>query len=180
MNARTLATVLLKVWGVILLVNGAIGLVNVLPMAMSSHAGDLRLPMMSAATGALVTVIAGAAVLVGASAIARAIGLNEPGTGDATPAHHDSRELQSLAFGAVAIYLAIGALRDLATIAYTLLRQPAWDQTGALAYLLADRQSDLAGAGVQLVAAAILFVTRSMLAAAWDRARPMQASARDE
>lgn len=180
LQPREIATVLLKVWGVILLVNGAQGVLGVLPMAMSSNAADLRLPMMSAATAAIVTLVAGAAVLLGAAAIARWIGANGSASADATPGRYTVRDLQSLAFGAIGVYLAIGALREIATIVYTLMRQPAWDETGALTYLFADRKADLAGAAVQLIAATLLLVTRSMLAAAWDRRRPMQVSDRNE
>ncbi|HYK03119.1 MAG TPA: hypothetical protein VE974_15270 [Thermoanaerobaculia bacterium] len=177
MTVRTLGILLLKLWGLISLLGGLISLASfALLLAVAPDTGDPgmnRYMHMTTALGAVVVVAFGTILLLGAR---RIVSIIYPGTdadAAAVPERYTPAELQSVAFGAVGAYLAISALRDIAELVYTIARQPDWDTTGQLTYMMERRQEDLAGAAVQLVLAVVLLFSRSALASAWSRARPM-------
>jgi hypothetical protein len=177
MTIRALGVLLLKLWGVISFAGGLISLVNLgLLLAAASGVGDAgmnRYVHLTTALNAVVMVAFGAILLFGARPIMRVIHPEADSEAEAVPGRYTLGELQSVAFGAVGAYLAISALRDIAELVYAIARQPDWDTTGDLRYLLAQRQEDLAGAAVQLVFAVVLLFSRSTLASAWSRLRPM-------
>ena len=173
MRARDIGAALLKIWGVILLVRGVLTLVSLLPMAFSPMDENLQFALRGNGLNGIVALVAGVALLVSADAILRLIGVGDETEADVLPGRYSAAELQSLVFGGLGVYFAIGALRDIATLVYTILRKPEWDSTNAMPYLFQHAQNDLVGAAVQLIAAIILLVNRRMLATAWHRMRPM-------
>jgi hypothetical protein len=179
MTIRTLGILLLKLWGFISFMGGLISLVSfALLLATAPDGGDPgmnRYMHLTTALSAVVRIAFGAILLFGARGIMSVIYPDADSEAAAVPDRYTLVDLQSVAFGAVGAYLAISALRDIAELAYTIARQPDWDATGQLTYVMERRQEDLAGAAVQLLLAVVLLFSRSTLASAWSRLRPMKA-----
>lgn len=177
MTIRTLGILLLKLWGLFSLVGGLISLAGLaLLMAAASGTGDPgmnRYMHLTTALSAVVSLAFGAILLFGAGSIMRMIYPDADPEAAGGFDRYTPAELQSVAFGAVGAYLAISALRNIAELVYAIARQPDWDTTGQLTLLMEQRQEELAGAVVQLILAVVLLFSRSALASAWSRLRPM-------
>lgn len=176
MTPRTVGILLLKLWGLICLVEGFVAILGtgVLPFAphVAAEPGFDRYVLLTAALGGIVNLALGVGLLTGAQWLVAIIDSNAR-TSEDVAGRYSLAELQSLLFGAVGVYFAVSALRDIGTLVYAIARQPAWDSTGRWAYLLEGRQEQLAGAAVQFVVAVVLMISRSTLASWWSRVRPM-------
>jgi hypothetical protein len=171
---RSLAIVLLKVWGVLWIVSGCSALLQQAAFfAMPGDASMQRLVWVGGLLGVVTSFAGGAVLLFGAEWIVDRIGLREGGADAAAP-RYTLPELQSIVFGALAVYFIISALRELGTLVYAILRQPLRNPPGDFGWMPIDRQPELAGALTQLVAALVLLFARSRLASLWARIRPMQ------
>jgi hypothetical protein len=173
MPMRALAVVLLKVWGVLWIVGGCAALLQQAAFfAMPGDASMQRMVWVGGLLGVVTSFAGGAVLLFGAEWIADRIGLREGGADAAAP-RYTLPELQSIVFGALAVYFAVSALRNIGALAYAILQQPLPNASGPFGPRLLDRQPELAGAVTQLVAAVVLLFTRSRLASLWARVRPM-------
>lgn len=177
MTIRTLGILLLKLWGLLSFVGGLISLVSLaLLVAAAPETGDAgmnRYMHLTTALSAVVSLAFGAILLFGAGSIVRMIYPDADSEAAGGFDRYTLADLQSVAFGAVGAYLAISALRNIAELVYAIARQPDWDTTGQLTLVLEQRQEELAGAAVQLLFAVVLLFSRSALASAWSRLRPM-------
>ena len=179
MTVRSLGVLLLRLWGLWWVVGGCARLLNlaVIPFVPAEMAqpGMQRVFLLSTGLGAATSLLFGTALLVGAERIMHVIGygsdeeLHVRGDVDTT------RNLQSVAFGALGVYLAILALSEIARLVYTIARLPKWDQARELGSVVAQNQEALAGAAAQLIFAVALLVNRNALASLWARVHPMRA-----
>ena len=173
MTIRATGILLLKVWGVVSLVAGLIGLLNTALLffvRQPTSSDGMRSVLLINGSGAAVSLALGAVLLFGARRIIALIVAEEDAT-VLVPDGYNLVELQSVVFGGVGVFLAISALRNVAELVYAIVRRPAWDSTGQFAYLIQRNHQELAGAAVQLAFAAALLLNRSALASAWSHAR---------
>ena len=174
MSVRSLGVLLLKVWGVIWVVSGLDTIVSLIGLAFNlpeTAVPDQRYVVMSAGLSPLMTFVFGLLLVVLPE---RVIALIVPNDVDAQQIRAESYSLaewQATAFGAVAVFFLISALRDIGTLVYSIARTTSWDQVGNLTEVFRNQQSELAGAAIQLVAAAVLLVKRSFFAQTWLRLR---------
>ncbi|MDQ3282052.1 MAG: hypothetical protein M3Q69_11635 [Acidobacteriota bacterium] len=180
MTVRTLGVLLLKLWGVLRLVDGftgvlGLGLAAFLPAEMSQP-GMRRYVLLSGGLTLVVNLAIGALLLTGAERIMAMIGVRDDEPLAVTPDTYSARDLQSVVFGGIGVYLAIVSVSSILQIVYRIARQPAWNGAQQLQFLLARDQEQLAGAAAALVCAVILLVNRSALAGLWARVHPMGAA----
>ena len=172
MNARSLATVALKTWGVMLVVSAVASLPATLLMASASpgidaQAGVIRTSQIASILHVVVEALLGGATVTWAGRISAAILPDTPALRlDVTAA-----ELQPLAFALVGIVLLVRGLQDSAGAAYAVLSRPAFAETDTLSYLWAREGQALVKALVQIVAGAFLVFGRNALARGWSRLR---------
>lgn len=176
MTPRTLAILLLKLWGVISLVSGLTASLNstlLFTVMLGDEEWSGRFLAMTHALRAVTQVALGAALLIAAPRLASWIDPgSEEGSGEAEP--FTLEQLQMVAFGALGVFFLVGAVRDIAELVYAIIRHPVWDERGSLVAVFDARQADLAGAVVQLVASVVLLFDRAALASTWARLRPMK------
>ena len=180
MHIRSVAILLLKLWGLYSLVNGAFGIVHaLLPLVSGISSADpmSRYVLLNSGLGAILNLVLGTFLLLAPERIVDLI-LPEPESGvdsaGAAPPRYELHELQALLFGAAGAYLAILALGDIGQLVYAIARQPPWDQGGQFAFTLQQQQEELAGAAVHLVFAVVLLANRRALAGVWSRVHPMK------
>jgi hypothetical protein len=164
----------LKLWGLVSLVNGIIGILNAgLSTASPAPTGAAmhRYVLMTTALGAVLSIVLGAVLLLAASRILTLLGVADDDSASAPLRSYGPAQLQGLVFGGVGVYLAIAALRNIGELVFAIVRLREWASTGQLNYLLETRQEALAGAAVQLVAAVVLLFNRSALASVWSSVR---------
>lgn len=153
MTNRSVAALALKIWGVMWLVDAAMSLVNTALQFVFQEFGDrslwmyaIRMNTVSWAVGLLI----GLVLVRRGEAIARALFPKE----ESVALDLDAPKLQAIGFSIVAVYLAIGGLRDLATGLYPLLARRTNE---TLRNALPASNEHFVGALVQLAAAVALF-----------------------
>lgn len=176
MSARTFAAVLMKVWGVFWLVSSVIGFANVIvefftrPFA-ASDPGMQQFSLFSSAATTMVTFGAALVLIRFGDLVAGAI----IRTGeDGLLLGLSASQMEAVLFGTLGAYLTVSGFRQAAVLAYELLRRSSWDQPGKLEYIWQNRQGELVGSVVQLIAGSALVLGRKGLAEAWKRVHPME------
>ena len=176
MNVRVLAILLLRLWGLVSLVRAVTMIVSALFMLMPSSQMDeqsLRYALMTYGLSAVVQLALGTVLLLAAPRIAGLL-VADADDGDAKLAPPDNfTQLQAVLFGALGVFFAIAALREIAELGYAIVRHPVWDDRGSFGPVFSQKQEAFAGAVVQLIAAAALLINRMALAGAWSRIHPM-------
>ena len=175
MSIRDLGVLLLKLWGLVCLVSGAVAALQLLLPSPGEEGLD-RFTWMIGGLGAVTSIALGAVLLISAEGIVSFILPREVREEGAVATTYTAAEWQSLVFGGVGAYFAVDALRDIARLSYTLARGPKWDPSGAYEYALRGYGGELAGAVVQLIAAVVVLAGRRGLAAIWARVHPMGSS----
>ena len=178
MNAKVLASVALKVWGITRVVGALASLPGAVIMATASSATDAQAGLnwviqMGFTLNLLVQALVGAAVIVWAGRITDAI------VADPDAAIHvkaNAHELQALGFALVGVFVLVQGLQNTAGAAYVLFSRPRFDATGALSYLWARQDQAIVQALVQIVAGVLLVFGRTTLARGWSRLRGQPAN----
>jgi hypothetical protein len=175
MSLRSLGVLLLRLWGFYLLVGVVTGGVSLAVTIMHPSSGiDQSLSgfvFMSNGAALVVRALVAIGLLVGAERIVDVLQIANSGNEPRNP--FSLADLQSMAFGAVGVYLAITALGEIATLVWIIARHPAWDESRSFAYVFDKEQERLVGATVRMVLAVILLIRRSAWASLWYRLRPM-------
>jgi len=171
-NGRSLATVALKTWGIVLVVGAIASLPATVLMASASpgleaQAGLVRASQVSGILNVVVQALIGGALLSSASRISNAILPDTPPLNLTVT----TGELQTLAFALVGIVMLVDGLREVAAAAYLLTSQPAFDESSGLSYLWARQGQSIVRGLVQIVAGAFLVFGRNTLARGWSRLR---------
>jgi len=172
MNGRSLATVGLKTWGIVLVVSAIGSLPATLLMAtvspgIDAQAGIIRASQVGSILNAVVHALIGGAVVVFAGRISDAI------LPDTPPLHLSvtTGELQTLAFALVGVVVLVDGLREVAAAAYVLLNKPRSDQGDSLSYLWVRQRESIVRAVVQTSAGVLLVFGRNVLARGWSHLR---------
>jgi len=172
MNARTLAELALKIWGVTLVVRALASLPVTLLMAVGGAGSDpqanfMRITQIASVLGVVIQGAVGTAVLVWADRITDLI------ESDTAPIQIDADidELQVLGFALVGVFILVGGLQNVASAAYVLLSRPKVDETNAWAYLWTRQSEAIVRAVVQVIAGALLVFGRRTIAHGWSALR---------
>lgn len=172
MNAKTLAELALKIWGVILLVSALTSLPVVLLMAAAGSGSDaqaslFRLSQLASILSVVIQAAVGTAVIVWADRITDLIESNtEP-----IQIETNITELQALGFALVGVFILVGGFQNIASAAYVLLNKPQLEGTDALTYTW-DRQKETIVKGlVQVIVGLLLVFGRQTIADGWSRLR---------
>lgn len=170
MTLRGLGVLLLKLWGLKLLVSGlitALGIVSMFLTASGREAQPATYTML-AALNVVTILLFGLALFLGAQKIVGLIAPEDDDSPGALP-NLSATQIQAIAFAAVGAYFALNALHDIGQLVYGIVRLPAWDETGTFESLLGEQRQMLVGAVVQLVAAIVLVWKRYSLALLFER-----------
>jgi hypothetical protein len=146
MNARTLAALLLKVWGITAIVSALISLGSY-AAALPFSSSEARAVLLSNTAGFILSVVAGVVVLKFATAIATR--LFEPSV-DA-PLVIPAEALLRVFLVTLGLYLCVEGLRNSAVIGFELALKPSWDRAGALETIWDRQREALVSAAVELV-----------------------------
>ena len=172
MNARTLAELALKLWGVTLLLGALLSLPATLWMFGTTQDDDPQSALVRATqAGYILNVVlqavAGFAVLVWADSI---VALFESGS---TPLQvgASAGELQVLGFALVGAFFLVNGLGEAAAAGYVLLTKPEFDPTDTWSYMWARQGEGMVKAVVQIAAGALLVFGREALVHGWSRFR---------
>jgi hypothetical protein len=172
MNAKTLAELALKIWGIILLVGALAALPVSLLMARVDVGSDSQAAWFRASqTGSilqlLIQVVVGIAVVVWADRITELIESNT------TPLqiNASTHELQRLGFALVGVVILVQGLQHAAVTAYTWFTMPRLDQADSMSYLWEGHRDAIVRAIVQVGAGALLVFGRKAIVDGWSRLR---------
>jgi hypothetical protein len=171
-NARSLATVALKTWGIVLVVNALAVLPGTLVASTASPGIDAQAALIRAAqVGSILNVIVTA--LLGGALVALAGRISNAILPDTAPfaLAVTAEESQILAFALVGIVLLVDGLREVAAAVYVLATKPAFDESSNLSYVWARESQSIVRSAVQIVAGALLMFGRHALARGWSRLR---------
>ncbi len=153
---RGLAEVVLRIWGLMLLVRAAIDAPR---YAMSIHSGFVGPDE--------VGMIASLILRVGASAIlllfARSIAVRIAGQDDDAPVNLPLRDALVLGISLVALYFLLSGAREVVAGAYTLATK-GWDESPVLEYLWRQRRDTLLSGAFECVVGGVLLRGRNALA----------------
>ena len=170
MNAKTLAELALKLWGVLLALGSLLSLPAALWMTWTVPSGDEQAAFMHATqVGYTLNVVlqglGGVAVLVWAD---RIVALFEA---DDTPLNIDvsHAHVQILAFAIVGVFVLIDGLQNAVAAGYVLWTKP--DLADTSSYMWARQGEDMIKAVVQIAAGALLVFGREAVARGWSRLR---------
>jgi hypothetical protein len=168
MNARTLAELALKIWGITLLVSALASLPVTLLMAAAGAGSDpqanlIRTTQIASILGVVIQAAVGTAVIVWADRITDLI------ESDTAPIQIDTNiaELQVLGFALVGVFILVGGLQNVASAAYVLLSKPKFDETNAWTYMWTRQNEAIVKALVQVIAGGLLVFGRKTIAHGW-------------
>ena len=173
MNAKTLAELALKIWGIILAISALASLPVTLLMAATASGGGaqdqlIRLTQRASILSVVIQAAVGTAVVVWADRITNLI---ESDTAAAIKIDADIADLQRLGFGLVGVFFLVGGLQNAASAAYVLVTKPTLEGTDALIYTW-DRQKEAIIKGfVEVIAGVPLVFGRQAIADGWSRLR---------
>lgn len=176
MNIHALAILLLRLWALMSLVRGATGIISVLFVVIPSAGFDeqsLRYGLMTSGLWAVTQVVFGIVLLLASPKLAGMLVTDVGSPDEELTPPDNTTQLQAVLFGALGVFFALAALREIAELGYAIARHPAWDDRGSFTVVFAEKQAAFAGAVVQLIAAGVLLFNRMALAAAWSRIHPM-------
>ena len=163
MNAKTLAQVIIRVWGVMLVVGALASSGNILLFLPGS--GEWR----SAAVGSLISVLISLAAGVYFLRQGDKVGAWLASDLEDAGAPATSLELLSAALAVLGVYFLIIGLRSGAAVGFELLSKPKWDETSTAAYVLERQRQALVSAAVDTIAGVVLLVGHHHLVAGWSR-----------
>ena len=169
MSAKALAQVLVRVWGLVMIIDvtASLGIIATL----FTGPKDLMFTLVPSALGIMLRGVFGVMLVrngdrVGAWLVAD---IEESGP----PA--DMTQIQIVAFGILGAYFLIAGLALIVGIGYTFLTKPKWDETSNLAYLWERQKEHLGPAIAQTIGGAILLFRRvsfgSAIARSWSAIR---------
>ena len=180
MNAKVLAGLALKIWGVTVLVGALASLPAAVLMATAGAGSDSsaalsRAFQMGSVLQLVMRAAAALAVVVWSDKITDVIHL------EATPLHVNTniRDLQILGFGLVGVVVLVQAFENIAAAGYVGVSWPRLTgsgQDGSLAYLWARQNEAIVRALVQLVVGAWLLFGSKSLVDGWSRLRGQSAN----
>jgi hypothetical protein len=166
MNARTLTALLLKVWGITVIVNAFVSLgsyaVTLSFPSSEPQAGMYRTVLVSNAVGIILSAFAGAMLLRFASAISSR--LFEPSMDG--PLVMAPEALLRVFLVTLGLYLVVDGLRNSAVIGFELATKPSWDQASAVDTVWNRQRESLVSATVALFAGLALLGFRAQLSSA--------------
>ena len=151
MNAKTLAELLLKVWGVTLLISALASLPVALLMVTASAGNDSQAAFFRASEyGSILHLVIQA--LVGTAVIVWADSITDLIESDTTPSsRHEHRRTWS-GLRLVGVFVLVDGLGNMAATAYVWFSRPSFDQTDPLSYVWTRQNEAIVRALVQLVA----------------------------
>jgi hypothetical protein len=170
MNAKTLAELALKIWGVVSILRALLTMPAALWMGWTVPAGDpqaalLRASQIGYVLNILVQLVGSIAVLIWADRIAAIFEADE------TPLHigMSGPDVRFLAFAIVGLFVFISGVQNAAGAGYVLWTTP--EQVDTVSYMWARQGEDLIEAAVQIAAGAFLILGRETLFKSWSRLR---------
>jgi hypothetical protein len=172
MNAKTLAELALKIWGITLLVSAVAALPAALLMAAADPGSDaqatwFRVTQQASLLNVVIQGLVGTAVLVWADRITALI---ESDTKELRVDTNTS-DLQVLGFALVGTVVLVGGLQNVAGVGHVLLSRPAFDDTDTWAYLWPRQNEAMVKAVVQVGAGAYLTFGSKSIIRGWSRLR---------
>lgn len=164
MSARILASLLVRVCGAWLTIEGA-----ALAFGMFYRSGEDF-----GGRPAIADLIAGIVLLLTAGRVGAWL-VRDLGTAESTA---DAGRTQSIFFSIAGYYFLVAGLAQVAAIAYTMLTKPTWDQTGTLSYLWENAEASIGTAISYTLGGGILLLSRvgtsNAVARAWRVIRSRQ------
>jgi hypothetical protein len=171
-NAKILASLLLRLFGVFLIIEGAASAISA--SARLIEPSEWRTEIAMHGSLALVDLIAGIVVLRSADRIAARL-VRDLEVGETTG---DAARFHKIAFAIAGWYFLVTGLAQLTGIGYTMWARPKWDETRTLEYLWDHAQVHLGTAIGYSLGGAILLLSRDGLsrsiARAWRVVRDRQ------
>jgi hypothetical protein len=172
-NGRTLAEILLKVWGVTLIVSALASLPMVVTMVGISgepegaQAGLVRSSQIVSMINPAVMAFLGIALITSSARLAERL------IPDTAPLaiEADGHQLQALAFTVVGVFVLVDGLRDAAVALYALATKPEWMSDGTMPYLWHQQREAMIGGTVRIAAGVVLIVGRHALGRSWRKVR---------
>jgi hypothetical protein len=167
MNGTTLAQVLLRVWGVVLIVwaLASVGsLFLLLVPALDSAGAAFRATAAASFVQVLVFLIAGIALVRNGDRIGAWLASDLDVGASTTPA--SPIEIEAVAFVILGTYLLVSGIGHIASFAVMLLAKPRWDETSALLFAWKGQPGAIVSGVVYVTAGAILLLRRRNIAAA--------------
>ena len=172
MNAKTLAELLLKIWGITLLISALASLPVTLLMITASSGNNSEAAFLRASqNGSILHLVIQA--LVGTAIIVWADNITDLIESDTTPLQIDTStaELQVLGFALVGIFVLVDGLGNVAATVYVWFSRPSFDQTDPVSYIWTRQNEAIVRALVQVVAGALLIFGRETIVHGWSRLR---------
>lgn len=175
MNAKTLAELALKIWGVVSILGALLAIPATLWMDWSVPEADPQAALVRASqigyvVNLVVQVLGGTIVLVWAD---RIVALFEA---DETPLHIGiaGADVHVLAFAIVGVFVFVNGVQNAAGAGYVLWTKPG--EVDTLSYMWARQGEDMVQGAVQIAAGAFLILGRDTLVRGWLRLRGERAS----
>ena len=172
MNAKTLAELLLKIWGITLLISALASLPVTLLMITASSGNNSEAAFLRASqNGSILHFVIQA--LVDSAIIVWADNITDLIESDTTPLQIDTStaELQVLGFALVGIFVLVDGLGNVAATVYVWFSRPSFDQTDPVSYIWTRQNEAIVRALVQVVAGALLIFGRETIVHGWSRLR---------
>ena len=173
MNAKTIAELALKLWGVTSILGAVLAMPAALWMVWSLPSGDPQAAVLRASQSGyllntVVQLVGGIAVLVWAD------GLVASFEADDTPLHVgiSSIDVSILAFAIAGVFVFVDGLQNLLGSGYVLWMKPS--EADAASYMWALTGEDLIKAAVQVGAGAFLILGRATILKGWSRLRGVE------
>ncbi|MHB0972109.1 MAG: hypothetical protein ACYC7A_17415 [Thermoanaerobaculia bacterium] len=182
MNARTLAQVFLRLWGIALLVWGAAGIGNLflffVPAEQASDVAAFRMSAAATAISIFVYLFVGLALIRNGDRIGEWLVSDLSSEASVSPA--SALEIQAVALAILGAYFLVDGVRDLAAILGAIVVKPSWDETKTTS-LIWDRYRDSLISGAVTTVAGVILLARgqnlaAVLSKAWSTIRSREAS----
>jgi hypothetical protein len=169
MQIRSLGTVALKTWAVILLVSGVLSIGTLLSqLAAPAAGGERRLWVVATIWNAgylVLSLIAAVLLLKYADRVAEKLY-----TPEETTLPFEALQLEQVAYGTLGVYFLVKGVRAVAAAAFQLATRPALE-TETVSYLWRNQPGVIVDGTVEFAAGLILLLGRRGLAAAFSRLR---------
>jgi hypothetical protein len=160
MTAKALAQVLVRCWGLVLIISALAWVGNLVAMFGAREGREM---FVAGALRAFVELGAGIAFVLNGDGIGAWLVSDIETTGEpGEPV--DAVQIQIVAFVILGVYFLVTGLAHMASVSYTLLSKPQWNETGQFEYLLQQRKETLVLGVVDVVAGIILLLNRVGLA----------------
>ena len=163
MNTKTLSQVLIRVWGVVLLVSALASSGNV--FLFLGGAGEWRGPAVASFINVLFSFAAGICFVRYGDQIGAWLASDLPdGSGPSS-----SLEVLSAAFAVLGAYFLVTGLRNGAVVGVELFTKPKWEETATAAYVWERQRQTIVTSVVDTLAGIILLFGRHNIVAGWSR-----------